>query len=162
SVIRGSPDQWSWSNGAIRGRSIEGDSLLVSTQAYKDITLSASVSTTNREASLAFRFQDADDGYFVVFTPAGISKWPAHVGLYKRLAGEEVTLGNYEGRVFSSLGQSAKVEVSAQGPWMQVRLNDVAVLRAKDTTFSSGFIGLRIYGDSGSPCDAMYSNLTFR
>ena len=94
--------------------------------------------------------------------PAGISKWPAHVGLYKRLAGEELTLGNYEGRVFASLGQSAKVEVSAQGPWMQVRLNDVVVLRAKDTSFSSGFIGLRIYGDPGSPCDATYSNLTFR
>jgi hypothetical protein len=59
------------------------------------------------------------------------------------------------------MGQSAKITVAAQGPSFEIRLNDVTVLRVKDTTFDSGFIGLRIYGDPNSPCDATFSNLTF-
>jgi RNA polymerase sigma factor (sigma-70 family) len=164
SVINGSPDQWSWTNGVIRGHSIEGDSLLVSGKEYRDVTLSAVVGTTNREASLAIRMQDADNGYIVLFTPDGFTNWPGRLAVYKRLAGnmdDQTVIASYHGRIFSSLGQSAKIGVSARGPWIEVRLNDVTVLRVKDATFTSGYIGLRIFGDPGSPCDATYSNLTF-
>ena len=59
------------------------------------------------------------------------------------------------------MGQSAKVAVTAQGPLIEVRLNDVRVLRVMDTTFTTGFIGLRIFGDGDYPCDSTFSNLTF-
>lgn len=164
SVINGSPDQWSWTNGAIHGHSIGGDSLLVSGKEYRDITMSAVVGTTNREASLAIRMQDADNGYIVLFTPDGFSNWPGRLAVYRRLAGnmdDQTVIASYHGRIFSSLGQSAQIGVSARGPWIEVRLKDVTVLRVKDATFTSGYIGLRIFGDPGSPCDATYSNLTF-
>jgi RNA polymerase sigma factor (sigma-70 family) len=164
SVINGSPDQWSWSDGVIHGHSIGGDSLLVSRKEYRDVTLSAIVGTTNREASLAVRMQDADNGYIVLFTPDGFANWPGRIAVYRRVAGnndDQTVIASYRGRVLSSLGQSAKIGVSAQGPWIEVRLNDVTVLRVKDATFTSGYIGLRIFGDPGSPCDATYSNLTF-
>jgi hypothetical protein len=74
---------------------------------------------------------------------------------------DQSIIAYYHGRVFSSIGQSAKIGVTARGPWIEVQLNDVTILRAKDTTFDSGFIGLRIFGDPSSPCDATYSNLTF-
>jgi hypothetical protein len=164
SAISGDPDQWNWANGVIHGHSIGGDSLLVSSKVYRDVTMSAIVGTTNREASLALRMQDADNGYIVLFAPDGFANWPGRIAVYRRVAGnndDQTVIASYRGRVLSSLGQSAKIGVSARGPWIEVHLNDVTVLRVKDTTFASGFIGLRIFGDPNSPCDATYSNLTF-
>ena len=165
SAINGSPDQWTWSGGVIHGHSIGGDSLLVSRKEYRDVSVSAIVGTTNREASLAVRMQDADNGYIVLFTPDGFTNWPGRIAVYRRVDGnndDQTVIASYRGRVLSSLGQSAKIGVSTRGPWIEVRLNDVTVLRVKDATFASGFIGLRIFGDPNAPCDATYSNLTFR
>jgi RNA polymerase sigma factor (sigma-70 family) len=161
SVISGEPDQWNWSNGVINGHSVTGDSILASGKEYRDVTLSAIVSTTNREASLAIHLQDAGNGYIILFCPDGFTNWPGRIDIDKRVSDSQSTIASYRGRVLSSLGQSAKIKVSAQGPWIEVRLNDLTILRVKDTTFASGYIGLRIFGDSSSPCDATYSNLTF-
>ena len=161
SVIRGESDQWNVTNGVIHGHSIGGDSLLVSSKKYHNVTLSAIAGTTNREASLAIRYQDADNGYLVLFCPDGIPNWSGRLLFYKIIAGNETVIASYHGRVFSTMGQSAKITVAVQGPSFEIRLNDVTVLRVKDTTFDSGFIGLRIYGDPNSPCDATFSNLTF-
>jgi len=35
------------------------------------------------------------------------------------------------------------------------------ILRTEDTTFASGLIGLRIYGDPIKPCDATFLKVTF-
>ena len=79
----------------------------------------------------------------------------------KRAAGEETTLATYRGRGISGGGQSANISVIAKGPELEVRLNGVSVLKARDTTFASGLIGLRLYGDTTKPCDATFANLTF-
>lgn len=161
SVVSGDRDQWNWADGKIIGSSTAGDSQLVSSKIYRDVTVSAIVSTTNREASLAIRTQDADNGYIILFAPDCVTNWPGRIYIDKRVAGVQSTLASYHGRVFSTMGDSAKVDVSAKGPWLEVRLNDVNVLRVKDTAYASGFIGLRIFGDPNLPCDATYSNLTF-
>ncbi len=57
-------------------------------------------------------------------------------------------------------GQSAKITAIAKGSLIEVRLNDVTVLSVKDTSFSSGYVGLRICGDTNKPCDATFANLT--
>jgi hypothetical protein len=77
--------------------------------------------------------------------------------LVKKTAGNEVTLATYHGRMFSSLGQSAKIVVTARGSLMEVRLNNVRVLQVVDTTYATGLIGLRIYGDPDNPCDASFA-----
>ena len=62
SIMNGESDQWSWSDNTINGHTTNGDSILASTKQYGNVTLSAMVSTTNREASLTLRMQDADNG----------------------------------------------------------------------------------------------------
>ncbi len=162
SVLGSDEDQWNWVDGRIVGHSTSGQSILASGKEYRNVTLSAVVGTSNREASLAVRVQDADNGYVVIFAPGGTGRDDAgHIALVKRLGGQETTLGYYHGRVFSSIGPSAKVTVIARGPWIEVRLNDVTVLRVKDTTFEAGFIGFRVCGDPDSPCDSTFSRVTF-
>jgi hypothetical protein len=123
--------------------------------------ISAVLGTTNREASLAFRMQDGDNGYIVCFSPDDIPVSDPHLSLIRRLGGEEKTLAIYRGQVFKTLGRSAKITVVATGPWMEVRLNDAKVFCVKDAEFASGFLGLRIYGWGDFPCDATYDKLTF-
>jgi serine/threonine protein kinase len=161
SVMHGVSEQWDWTNNAITGHTTNGDCILASTKQYGDVTVSAIVSTTNREASLAIRLQDAENGYIAAWVPDGT---PAargdcsKISLLKRTSGEERELGLFVRR---GLAQSAKLTVSASGPKIEVRLNDVTILKARDSTFASGFIGLRVYGDPKIPCDGTFSNVTF-
>jgi RNA polymerase sigma factor (sigma-70 family) len=163
SVISGNSEQWHWENGKIIAHSTTGDSVLASGREYRDFTLSAIASTTNREASLALRMQDANNGYRIVFIPEGtpVNGGIGQISLVKTMAGNEVALAAYHGRMFSTLGQSAKIAVTARGSLMEVRLNNVRVLRAVDATYAAGLIGLRIYGDPVNPCDATFANVTF-
>ena len=162
SALSGDIDDWTWANGKIMGHCTNGESILASGKEYRDVTLSAIASSTNREASLAIRMQDSDNGYIIIFAPSGTLRDDAgHISLVKRLSGSETTLASYQGRVFSSMGQSAKIAVAAKGSWLKIQLNDVTVLRVKDTTFTSGFVGFRIYGNAEYPCDATFSKVTF-
>jgi len=163
SVLRGTVDQWNWTDNTITGHTTTGDSILASTRRYGDVTLSAMVSTTNREASLVFRMQDPDNGYLAAFvpddTPAArndISK----ISMLKRTAGEERELALFIRRGLSAPGQLEKLTVSARGSRLEVRLNDVTILSTNDAAYASGYIGLRVFGDPKYPCDGVFSNLT--
>ena len=162
SVLRGDAAQWTWTNDAINGHSTTADSILCSNGKYRDVTLSTIAGTTNRDACLALRLQDADNGYFVLYVPDN-TPWAAENGCYiaviKRLAGEETEIGTFKRH---GLAESAKITASAKGSNIQVRLNDVSVINVRDTAFSSGFIGLRVYGDTIKPCDATFAKLTIR
>jgi len=161
-VINGNSEQWRWANGKINVHSDTGETILASGKDYRDFTLSAFAGTTNREASLAFRLQDANNGYFLIFVPVGVPRDDAgRIFLVRRIGGNEVTLGSYQGRVFSTIGSSAKISVKARGPEIEICLQGVRVLRVKDTTFRAGLIGLRIFGDPDSPCDATFARVTF-
>jgi hypothetical protein len=163
SVISGNREQWHWADGKINAHSTTFESILASSKAYGDVTLSAIASTTNREASLAIRLQDANNGYLIIFAPPGTHRGDAgHISLIKKTNEKKVTLATCLGRVFSTMGPSAKITVTARGPLIEVRLNNVRVLQVMDSTFATGLIGLRIYGDPNYPCDATFSNLTVR
>lgn len=162
SVISGNNEQWYWANGKINAHSTTEETILASGKEYHNITLSAIASTTNREASLAIRMQDANNGYIIIFAPGGTPRNDAgHIALVKKESGSETTLASYQGRVFSTMGPSAKITVTADGPLIEVRLNGTRVLRVTDSTFITGLIGLRIYGDPDFPCDATFSKVTF-
>jgi hypothetical protein len=143
----------------INGHSTTGDSILASGEEYHNVTLSAIASTTNREATLAIRMLDANNGYLIVFTPWEYGK--GQISLVKRLSGDETVLASYHGGIFSSSGKSAKIAVTARGALIEVRLNGTRVLRVMDSTFSDGLIGLRIFGEADWPCDATFSKVTF-
>jgi hypothetical protein len=161
SVLSGNTNQWIWTNGAIKGHSASGDAMLASTRRYGDVTISAMVHSTNRDADFAFHMQDAENGYLVCFAPAG-TPWAAgngsHIQLRKRISGSESDVAT---AIKPGLPQSGKLTVVARGPHIEVRWNDVTVLKADDSTFDSGFIGVRVFGDPGFPSDGMFSKLTF-
>jgi len=165
SVLTGNPGQWKWNNNAFYGHTSTGDSILASSRRYSDVTVSAMVSTTNREASLALRFQDSDSGYLAIFGPDGTptAAWNgSHIVLAKRTSGQEQELAIFKLRGRSAPGQMEKFTFSARGSRLEIRMNDVIVLSADDTDFDSGYVGLRVYGDPEYPSDGVFSNLTVR
>jgi RNA polymerase sigma factor (sigma-70 family) len=164
SAISGDNGQWSWAGGKIEGHSVTGDSVFASSKKYGDVTLSAVVTTPNREATLAFRLQDATNGYSVVFAPGNTpgNDGPGFVRLNKIINANETRLGTYQGKKMVAAGKSAKIKVVAQGSLIEVYLNGANILRAHDTTFTSGYIGFRIYGWADAPCDATFSEVNFR
>ena len=165
SCLSGDISQWDSDGNAIYGHTSNGDSILASARQYDDVTFSAMVSTTNREASLALRMQDQDNGYLVIFGPDGTStaSWNGgHVWFIKRKAGQEKQLAMFNRGGLSAPGQLEKLTVVAKGSWFEVRLNNVTIMHTSDRTFATGFIGLRIYGDPKYPCDGVFSNLTIR
>jgi len=162
SVIRGDSGQWAFANGQIEAHTITGDSILASSEKYGDVSFSAIAKTTNREASLAFRMQDAANGYILNFVPVGSPGEPnGFVRLRKRIGNDETTLAVYQGQRLVATGKSAKIKVVAKGSSIQVFLNGANVLRAHDTTFTNGCIGFRVYGWEDSPCDATFSHVSF-
>ncbi len=161
SVLSGDADQWTWADGKINAHSTSGDAILASAKKYRNVSVSVIATTVNRDADIAVRMQDANNGYFVLFVPDG-TPWAAekgsHLSLIKRFDGEEVTLASFKRR---RLPQSAKITVTANEAEIKVRMNDTPVLDIHDTTFDSGYIGLRIYGDPKKPGGGSFSNLTF-
>ena len=164
SAISGDNGQWSWAGGIIEGHSVTGDSVFASSRKYGDVTFSAVVSTSNREATLAFRLQDATNGYSVVFAPGNTpgNDGPGFVRLNKIINANETRLATYQGPRMVAAGKSAKIKVVAQGSLIEVYLDGANILKAHDTTFTSGYIGFRIYGWADAPCDATFSDVNFR
>lgn len=164
SAIGGQSALWQCFGSTITAHIAAGDSILASSQVYGDVALSATVATTNREASLAVRLQDAGNGYIIIFLPDGIGWRQGRGGIWiaKRTAGVEEYLAYWHGPDFPSLGQSAELSVAAVGSTLKVSLNGREVLKRNDLTYASGRVGLRVYGDAVQPCDATFSNLAVK
>ena len=106
--------------------------------------------------------QDAANGYILNFTPVGSPGEPnGFVRLRKRTGNDETTLAIYQGQRLVATGKSAKIKVVAKGSSIQVFLNGANVLRAHNTTFTTGSIGFRVYGWADFPCDATFSHVKF-
>jgi hypothetical protein len=162
SAFAGDINDWHWVGGKINAYKDFGDGLLLSGRDYGDFTMSVVASVNNREASLAFRMQDKDNGYILVFCPAG-THWTqgnaAQLRLIKRTSEGEFELATFKGEKFAAVARKSKIELTATGPWFTVRLNGVKVLRDRDDTYATGRLGFRVCGDSTDPSDAPFSKL---
>ncbi len=162
SVLDGDESNWIFAGGKIHAHSESGEGIFASDQEYGDVTFSATVSTTNREATLAIRLQDAGNGYLIMFAP-GRTPAPRNrtgfISVVKKTSGNETTLNK---KALSAPGPTAKVKVVARGPLIDVYLNGKEVLHVSDSTYAAGRIGLRIFGDPNQPCDSVFSRVTFR
>jgi Mg-chelatase subunit ChlD len=163
SVIGSGTGRWcANADGSVKGHSDAGDSLLVYDQIYTDLDVQADVSTTNREASLAFRIQDAANLYAVIFIPDGLS-WrgggDGGIWLVRRSGYGEQVLGFGHPAPFASPGQAARLRVTAVGSSIKVFFNGAQIISVQDTSYGSGKVGLRINGDSALPCDATFTNI---
>ncbi len=159
-ILSGTSEQWNWATNAIHGQSASGDTMLTSTNRYKDVTISAIVSATTRDADLVVRMQDADNGYVICYAPDG-TPWAAdngsHIQLRKRVAGVESDVATF---TKVGLSQKGKLTVVAKGPHIDILWNDKTVLKVNDATFASGYVGVRVYGDAGLPSNGSFSKLT--
>jgi len=163
-VIGSGTGRWECQGNVIRAHSSSGDTILASQSVYTDVTISAVVSTPNREASLVVRMQDAANGYVIIFLPDGIS-WNRGIGgiwVAKRIKYTERYLAYYHGENFPSLGILAQLSVTVIDSKISVSLNGQQVIEVIDTTFPSGSVGLRIYGDPARPCDAAFTNVVVK
>lgn len=164
SAIGSAKAEWRAVGNQIVAHTSTGDSILASDKIYGALTLSATVGTTNREASLALRIQDDANAYIVIFVPDGLS-WNDGLGgiwFAKRTSGVESHLGHYRGNAFPKLGQQATISVTAVGPSFEISLSGQKVLSVTDPTYNSGRVGLRIYGDASLPCDATFTQVHVR
>jgi len=163
SAISGDNGQWTFADGRIEGHSVTGDSIFASSKKYGDVTFSCVTGTSNREATLAIRMQDATNGYTIVFAPGHTpgNGDAGFVRLNKVIAGNEIRLGTYQGPRMEATGKRAKIKVLAKGPLIEVYLNGANILRAHDATYTSGYLGFRIYGWEDAPCDATFSSVSF-
>jgi hypothetical protein len=161
----GSPSDWqSWGGGSWTcngtttiGHSNTGDSLLLSRAWMSDFDFSADVGTYNREATLAFRFQDPNNGYLLVFMPDGLPGYASGLWLVRRIGGLESFIWYNHPVAFPTAGNSGNIHVVATGAYIQIWFNGVLVGSVTDGTFASGMAGYRVYGDS-IPDDAWFAN----
>ena len=160
----GGPGQWYWADNKINASSTSGDSILASRKIYRDVTLSAVLYTTNREASLALRVRNGNNSYIIQFVP-NETPWAGanggRIAIARRRSGRETILSAYRGPGLPFAGEPVKLTATVKGPWIGVYLNGVLLLQTTDRTFPAGRIGLRIFGDPDQPCDATFSNVTF-
>ena len=161
-ALSGKNEQWNVASGKVMGETVDGDSILASQKEYGNVTFSAKVSTPNREASMVVRMQDAENGYVIVYAPATkTTPQNGYIALIKRVANTETNLAIYKRRNLTG-DKSPKLTVIAHGSSIEVQLDGNRIIRASDSTFSSGHIGFRIYGWGDYPCDATYSKVSFR
>ncbi len=163
-ALDGDKSQWNFSNGVITGHSADGESTLASPGKYGDVTFSATLHTANREATLAIRLQDKENGYFIVFAPDGtpILGNRGYIALIKKSSGVSSRLDTYTKKNMTSIGQTAKIKVVARGPLIEVWVNGTKLLHATDSAFAAGNIGIRVYATPNYPCDATFSKVTFK
>jgi hypothetical protein len=143
----------------------DGDNILLRNEGFTDIHFEANVSTTDREVSLFFRAQDANNGYVATLLPSGLpwrSFGPGAIYLYKVVGGvyTEITHTDFTGA--PTVGQAGYLVVDAIGSQIQARLNGDLKIDTTDNTYGGGKVGLRVYGDNSIPCDSVYDNIFFQ
>jgi serine/threonine protein kinase len=148
-------------DGVVHGETDVSDGLYLYQQIYTDFTFAAEVQAEDREASLAFRMQDDQNGYLVIVVPTGALGGNPGVYLAKRLQGGHSFLAASQ-QHSPAVGQWIAVSVRTAGTRIQVSMNGTLVLDVSDTSttpFTSGKVGFRIYGDSLGPCHANFRNI---
>jgi hypothetical protein len=131
----------------LRGYSAAGQGMFLMNQWAGDFDLSANVMSRDREASLAFRVQDENNGYFLVFVPEGVQGYESGLWFVRRVAGAHHYLWNAYPAPFPHAGQAVNLRVIGTGPTFRIFVNGVPVGSIADPTYASGMYGYRIFGD---------------
>lgn len=158
-VIGFGTGSWKLDGEVVYGRSVDGDSILVSSEEYSDFVFAARVSTTNREASLFFRIQDVAHCYQVVLFPEGSSAGRGGVYLRLRDWQKRDEIARYTEAGWPRLGEKIHVLIVAVGDRIVVAVNGKEVIDIRDSTYRSGKVGLRVYGERDYPCDSWFDRI---
>lgn len=158
-VLAGDEGQWSYGWFKVIGETVNGDSILVAPKDYGDVTFSVKAYAADREASMALRMQDGQNGYLIVYAPV-TKKTPENgwIELVKRVNNSETVLGFYRRKTLTG-DKTIKLTVIAHGSDIEVQLNGKKIIRVNDSTFTHGKIGFRMYGWEDYPCHATFSGV---
>jgi hypothetical protein len=156
--------QWSWPGpGLLYGESEDLDGLILYQQDYADLSFSAEVQALDREASLAVRMLDGDNGYLVTLIPRGSKGGNPGVWLVKRVHGGD-TFPASSSQNLPSVGEWTTLSVQATGARFIISLNDQVAIDYTDAdsaapAFPFGQLGFRVYGEATAPCHAYFRNI---
>jgi serine/threonine protein kinase len=148
-------------DGVVHGETAAFEGLYLYRQTYTDFTFTTEAQAVDREASVAFRMQDANNGYVVIMIPTGAIGGNPGIYLAKRVQGVYSFLASTQQHL-PAVGQWASISIQVLGMRMQVSVNGTVVLDVADTAvphFTQGRIGFRIYGDTAAPCHANFRNM---
>ena len=147
--------------GVVRGEIEQSDGLYLYRETYRDFTVAAEVQAEDREASLALRMQDERNGYLVIVVPEGARGANPGIYLAKRQHGEHSFLASSQQQL-PTIGEWAGISVRAIGARIEVSVNGTRVIDVSDTSatsFTSGKLGFRIYGDASGGCHANFRDI---
>lgn len=156
---------WSTLGGMLEGSSRYEGLIYAEDVVWKDCTLSGKVKITvdsvKPEVAFCFNVVDSKNFYW-----AGLGCWGHRVSISKMVNGvpEELAYEGEETEIVKDVWYTVSIEVS--GNALNFYVNDVLELTVKDSTFSSGKIGVRIYNshalvDYITVSGTKISNLTF-
>jgi serine/threonine protein kinase len=148
-------------DGVVSGETDASDGLYLYQHTYTDFTFAAEVQAVDREASLAFRMQDDQNGYLMIIVPTGARGGNPGVYLAKRLQGGHSFLASSQQHA-PAVGQWIGVSVRVEGTRIQVSINGALVFDISDTSTTpliSGKVGFRVYADALGPCHANFRNI---
>ncbi len=155
--------EWDWREpGVAEGTSTEGDALWLYEETYGDFEFSAEVLTFDREASLAFRMQDENNGFIFTLVPQGATEGTPGIYLAKRVDGTDNIVAATEADDIPFTEDWATLRVEATGDSLRLYLNGALVIgyeSGEDPSFPYGRVGLRIYGDAEEPCSSMFRSI---
>ena len=155
--------EWDWKeSGLAEGTTEEGDALWLFDSAYGDFSYSAEGQTFDREASLAFRMEDENNGFLFILIPQGATAGEPGLYLKKRVEGSDDIVASAAPGNMPWLEDWATLSVEATGDSLRLYLNGDLVIEYEDTeapSFRYGRLGFHIYGDADAPCSARFRNV---
>lgn len=147
--------------------SVRGEALSPFRSGVSDFDITYRVTVKRREGSLMFRLASKRrngyaDCYRVMFCPFADQGAPGHqgapAGLYltKRVAGSDTYLA-YTQTGFPRPSGTTHLRVTATGSALKVYENSNLVLEAEDSSFQSGRLAWRVFGDTDNPAAAEFA-----
>jgi hypothetical protein len=156
--------EWDWQEtGVVEGTSEEGDALWLYDESYGDFTYTVEVQAFDREAGMAFRMQDEDNGFIYTLVPQGATEGTPGLYLNKRVDGTDNMLASTESEDLPWTEDWATLSVEVTGDSLRLYLNGDLEIEYDDSehpSFLYGRLGLRIYGDSDEPCSATFRSIS--
>lgn len=153
--------EWKEQDNVLKGSSGSGDGFIfIKDKTYKNFTLECNIKVENREGSIAFRVVDKNNMYILVFNPKVSKDAQGSVLLIRRIKGKETYFAGAELYVKSNCW--IKLKLIVEGKTIRVYANDKFILSVDDENLSEGKVGLRVFGDFLSGCDAYFYDFSVK
>ena len=153
---------WAQEGETLKGSSGGGDGLLFfGTKNFKNFTVECKIKVAHREGSLVFRALDKDNLYILVFNPKTAADAQGSILLIRRVKGKETYFGGAE--VYVPLNEWTKIKVISEGKKIDVYMDGRFILSVDDDNLPfEGKVGLRVFGDFFSGCDANFDDFSVK